>query len=151
MTLPLIPTTAGGGRLLDGVAVGEARDGSGVDGVVIGREHRLEVPASVTVSPVPGEVTHDTAAPVDHIAPPFGHSLRPRHSSPESVAAIRRNLVAVACVIVSVVLLGAAVTSLASWMGVVAYAVLVVGAFVLARRASSGYAPRHSRYTLRRA
>ncbi|WP_435200886.1 hypothetical protein [Janibacter sp. GS2] len=106
--------------------------------------------ASMTASPVINEAPHGTATS-DHVAPPLGHSLRRRHASPESVAAIRRNLVAVACVVLSVVLLGAGVAWLAGWIGLVAYALLVIGASVMVHRTNAGYAPRHSHYAPRHA
>lgn len=90
----------------------------------------------------------ETAEPV---APPVGHSLRSRHASPESVAAIRRNLIAFASVIVSVVVIGVAATWLAGWIALGVYALLVVAAAVAVRRVNARYAPRHSRYTPRHA
>lgn len=101
------------------------------------------------VTSVVDETRPESAEQLEHATPPVGHSLRRRHASPESVAAIRRNLVAVACVIVSVVLLGAAITWFAGWIAVAAYAVLVIAASVTVRRANARYAPRHSRYTPR--
>jgi hypothetical protein len=85
------------------------------------------------------------------VAPPMGHSLRSRHATPESVTAIRRNLVAVACVAVAVVLIGSAVTWSGGWVALVAYAVLVAVAGLTLRRANARYAPRHSRYSPRHA
>lgn len=93
----------------------------------------------------PPETTPEPAAP------PVGHSLRRRHASPESVAAIRRNLIAVSAVVVSVVLIGTAVAWLAGWIALAAYAALVIGAAVAVRRANARYAPRHSRYAPRHA
>lgn len=92
-----------------------------------------------------------TAPTLEPAAPPVGHSLRRRHASPESVAAIRRNLLAVAAVIVSIVLLGSAVAWLAGWIALAVYAVLVIGVAVAVRRANARYAPRHSRYAPRHA
>src|SRR5699024_5726192 len=76
---------------------------------------RDAVEESATTSDAPVSAVAETtegvsdATPVaEPAAPPVGHSLRRRHASPESLVAIRRNLVAVACVIVTVVLLGAA-------------------------------------------
>lgn len=82
---------------------------------------------------------------------PIGHSLRHRHASPESVAAIRRNLIAVACVVLSVVVIGAGLTWLAGWIALAAYSLLVLGAAVALRRANARYSARHSRHTPRHA
>ena len=69
----------------------------------------------------------------------------------ESVAAIRRNLIAVASVLVSVVIIGAAATWIAGWIALGIYTLLVVSAAVAVRRVNARYAPRHSRYTPRHA
>lgn len=97
------------------------------------------------------QASAETAPTLEPAAPPVGHSLRRRHASPESVAAIRRNLLAVAAVIVSIVLLGSAVAWLAGWIALAVYAVLVIGVAVAVRRANARYAPRHSRYAPRHA
>lgn len=91
------------------------------------------------------------AAPAEQTAPPVGHSLRNRHASPESAAAIRRNLVAVACVLVSIVVIGTAVGLLAGWIALAGYALVVIGLAVALRLANAQYAPRHSRYSPRHA
>lgn len=92
-----------------------------------------------------------TESDLERIVPPVGHSLRSRHATPESKAAIRRNLVAVCCVVVSVVVIGIAVGLVGGWIALAAYALLVVVAAYALRRANARYAPRHSRYTARHA
>nr|WP_257908208.1 hypothetical protein [Janibacter limosus] len=81
----------------------------------------------------------------------MGHNLRSRHATPESVAAIRRNLVAIACVLVSVVVVGAALTWLAGWIAPGIYALVVVSAAIALRRTNARYSARHSRYAPRHA
>lgn len=107
--------------------------------------------ASVTTVAEAPTGASDDVLTAESAAPPVGHSLRRRHASPESVAAIRRNLVAVACVVVTVVLLGAAAGWVGGWIALATYALLVLGASVAVRRANARYAPRHSRYTPRHA
>lgn len=136
-----------------------ATDDDSVDTAAIPRlAFREAVEESAATSEAP--VTTTTAAEPapeegadlpEAATPPVGHSLRSRHATPESVAAIRRNLVAVASVIVSVVLIGTAVTWLAGWIALAVYSLLVLGLAVAVRRANSRYAPRHSRYTPRHA
>ncbi|WP_143445404.1 hypothetical protein [Janibacter indicus] len=116
-------------------------------------------PGAATVTVVEGRTTEtDTeaapAAPtpeVEPVATPVGHNLRHRHASPESVAAIRRNLIAVACVLAAVVLVGAAATWLAGWIALGVWTLCVVAGAVALRRANSRYTARHSRYTARHA
>lgn len=107
--------------------------------------------SEITVATVPAEATPEAEAQVEPATPPVGHSLRSRHASPESVAAIRRNLIAFASVIVSVVIIGAAATWLAGWIALAVYSVLVLAAAIAVRRVNARYAPRHSRYTPRHA
>lgn len=102
-----------------------------------------------TFDAAPADTTPETA--VERVLPPLGHSLRSRHATPESVAAVRRNLIAVCCVIVSVVAIGIAVGLVGGWITIAAYALLVVVAAYALRRANARYAPRHSRYTARHA
>lgn len=131
-----------------------ATDDDTVDTAAIPRlAYREAVEGAATTSDVAVRTIVETPqeSALEPAAPPVGHSLRRRHASPESVAAIRRNLIAVACVIVSVVLLGAAITWFAGWIALAAYAVLVIAASVAVRRANARYAPRHSRYTPRHA
>ncbi len=101
--------------------------------------------ATVAAPTVDTVTTGTEAVPesdLERVVPPVGHSLRSRHASPESIAAVRRNLIAVCCVVVSVVAIGTAVGLVGGWMAVAAYAL---------RRANARYAPRHSRYTARHA
>ena len=136
-----------------------ATDDDTVDTAAIPRlAFRDAVEESATTSDAPVSAVAETtegvsdATPVaEPAAPPVGHSLRRRHASPESLVAIRRNLVAVACVIVTVVLLGAAAGWIGGWIAVSAYALLVLGAAAAVRRANARYVPRHSRYTPRHA
>ncbi len=100
---------------------------------------------TVTVPPVQATSASEPAVP------PVGHSLRHRHASPESVAAIRRNLVAVAAVLVSLIILGGASAWLAGWIALAAFAVVVLAGAVALHRVNARYAPRHSRYTARHA
>ena len=67
------------------------------------------------------------------------------------MAAIRRNLIAMASVLVSIVLIGTALTWLAGWIALAAYALVVIAGAVAVRRANARYAPRHSRYSPRHA
>lgn len=112
-------------------------------------------PGAATVTVVEDPATEVApAAPtpeVEPVAPPVGHNLRHRHASPESVAAIRRNLIAVACVLTAVVLVGAAATWLAGWIALGVWTLCVVAGAVALRRANSRYTARHSRYTARHA
>lgn len=116
-------------------------------------------PGAATVTAVEGRATETAteaapAAPtpeVEPVATPVGHNLRHRHASPESVAAIRRNLIAVACVLAAVVLVGAAATWLAGWIALGVWTLCVVAGAVALRRANSRYTARHSRYTARHA
>lgn len=88
-------------------------------------------PAPVTPSPVPASARSTT---------------RHRHASPESLAAVRRNHIALTVVVVATVLLGVGVGITAGWVGILAYA-LLVGTLLLAQhRVNRRYAPRHSRY-----
>lgn len=108
--------------------------------------------SEITVATVAAEDTApEPEAQAEPVTPPVGHSLRSRHASPESVAAIRRNLIAFASVIVSVVIIGAAATWLAGWVALAIYSVLVLTAAIAVRRVNARYAPRHSRYTPRHA
>lgn len=100
---------------------------------------------TLEVAPAPASVEDEP------VAPPVGHNLRSRHATPESKAAIRRNLIAVCCVAVSVVIIGIAAGLVGGWIAVAAYTLLVVVAAVALRRANARYAPRHSRYTARHA
>lgn len=112
-------------------------------------------PGAATVTAVEGPATEAApAAPTPEVelaATPVGHNLRHRHASPESVAAIRRNLIAVACVLTAVVLVGAAATWLAGWIALGVWTLCVVAGAVALRRANSRYTARHSRYTARHA
>ena len=106
------------------------------------------------VVPALAPATADAATPepeVEHVAPPVGHSLRSRHATPESKAAIRRNLIAVCCVAVSVVIVGIATGLVGGWIAVAAYTLLVAAAAFVLRRINARYAPKHSRYTPRHA
>ncbi len=107
--------------------------------------------SELTVMTVAAEDDTVGSAIAEPATPPVGHSLRSRHATPESVAAIRRNLIAVASVLVSVVIIGAAATWLAGWIALGIYTLLVVAAAVAVRRVNARYAPRHSRYTPRHA
>ncbi|WP_338748931.1 hypothetical protein [Janibacter alittae] len=106
------------------------------------------VPAIDTPAPE-GGATPESG--LERVVPPVGHSLRSRHATPESRAAVRRNLIAVCCVVVSVVVIGIAVGLVGGWLALAAYALLVVVAAFALRRANARYAPRHSRYTARHA
>ena len=64
---------------------------------------------------------------------------------------MRRNLVALAAVVVGTVLIGALVGFVAGWVGVAAYALVVGGLLLAQRRVNARYAPRHSRYVARHA
>lgn len=110
------------------------------------------VPAPDTAAPaVDADEAREAAAEAERATPPVGHSLRSRHATPESRAAVRRNLIAVCCVAVSVVILGIATGLVGGWIALAAYTLLVmVAAFVL-RRINARYAPRHSRYSARHA
>lgn len=129
-----------------------ATDDDAVDTAVI---PRLAYRDAVEEAALPGRSAVTTIAEpadeIEHVVAPVGHNLRRRHASPESVAAIRRNLLAVACVVASVVVIGLAVGWLAGWIALAAYAVLVIGAAIAVRRANSRYTARHSRYTARHA
>lgn len=130
-------------------------DDESVDTAVIPRlafrEAVEESAATATTAVTTVDVTDQPAPAAEPTAPPVGHSLRSRHASPESVAAIRRNLIALASVVVSIVILGAASAWFAGWIALAGYAVLVITAAVALRRVNSRYAPRHSRYTPRHA
>lgn len=129
-----------------------ATDDDTVDTAVI---PRLAYRDAVEEAAVPGQsqitAVEVPADDVEHVATPVGHNLRSRHATPESVAAIRRNLVAVACVLVSVVVIGAAATWLAGWIALGIYALVVVSAAVAIRRSNARYTARHSRYAPRHA
>jgi hypothetical protein len=56
-----------------------------------------------------------------------------------------------ACVLVSVVVIGAAATWLAGWIALGIYALVVVSAAVAIRRSNARYTARHSRYAPRHA
>ena len=131
-----------------------ATDDDTVDTAVI---PRLAYRDAVEESAAPGQTlvvpvaTPEGDAAVEPASTPIGHSLRHRHASPESVAAIRRNLIAVACVLVAVVVIGAAITWLAGWIALAAYSLLVLGAAVALHRVNARYSARHSRHTPRHA
>ena len=126
-----------------------ATDDDTVDTAVI---PRLAYREAVEEAAVPGQtVVTEPVDEVEHVAAPVGHNLRRRHASPESVAAIRRNLIAVACVLAAVVLIGAAATWLAGWIALGVWTLCVVAGAVALRRANSRYTARHSRYTARHA
>ena len=126
-----------------------ATDDDTVDTAVI---PRLAYREAVEEAAVPGQtVVTEPVDEVEHVAAPVGHNLRRRHASPESVAAIRRNLIAVACVLAAVVLVGAAATWLACWIALGVWTLCVVAGAVALRRANSRYTARHSRYTARHA
>ena len=137
-----------------------ATDDDTVDTAVIPRLAYREAIEGAAVTGVSTVATVETAAltsapqtdeSVETAVPPVGHSLRNRHASPESVAAIRRNLIALATVLVATVVLGAGITWTGGWIALVGYALLVLGFSVALRQANSRYAPRHSRYTPRHA
>ena len=126
-----------------------ATDDDTVDTAVI---PRLAYREAVEEAAVPGQtVVTEPVDEVEHVAAPVGHNLRRRHASPESVAAIRRNLIAVACVLAAVVLVGAAATWLAGWIALGVWTLLVVAGAIAIRRSNSRYTARHSRYTPRHA
>ena len=126
-----------------------ATDDDTVDTAVI---PRLAYREAVKEAAVPGQtVVTEPVDEVEHVAAPVGHNLRRRHASPESVAAIRRNLIAVACVLAAVVLIGAAATWLAGWIALGVWTLLVVAGAIAIRRSNSRYTARHSRYTPRHA
>lgn len=128
-----------------------ATDDDSVDTAAIPRlAFREAVEESATTSEITVATVASQAEP-EAVTPPVGHSLRSRHATPESVAAIRRNLIAVASVLVSVVIIGAAATWIAGWIALGIYTLLVVAAAVAVRRVNARYAPRHSRYTPRHA
>lgn len=126
-----------------------ATDDDTVDTAVI---PRLAYREAVEEAAVPGQtIVTEPVDEVEHVAAPVGHNLRRRHASPESVAAIRRNLIAVACVLAAVVLIGAAATWLAGWIALGVWTLLVVAGAIAIRRSNSRYTARHSRYTPRHA
>lgn len=129
-----------------------ATDDDTVDTAVI---PRLAYRDAVEEAAAPGQslvtVVESPRDDVEHVATPVGHNLRSRHATPESVAAIRRNLVAIACVLVSVVVVGAALTGLAGWIALGIYALVVVSAAIALRRTNARYSARHSRYAPRHA
>ncbi|KRE39322.1 hypothetical protein ASG73_03055 [Janibacter sp. Soil728] len=129
-----------------------ATDDDTVDTAVI---PRLAYRDAVEEAAAPGHsmvtVVESPDDTVEHVVTPVGHNLRSRHATPESVAAIRRNLVAIATVLVSVVLVGAAATWLAGWIALGIYALVVVSATVALRRTNARYTARHSRYAPRHA
>ena len=126
-----------------------ATDDDTVDTAVI---PRLAYREAVEEAAVPGQtVVTEPVDEVEHVAAPVGHNLRRRHASQESVAAIRRNLIAVACVLAAVVLIGAAATWLAGWIALGVWTLLVVAGAIAIRRSNSRYTARHSRYTPRHA
>lgn len=129
-----------------------ATDDDTVDTAVI---PRLAYRDAVEEAAAPGQslvtVVESPRDDVEHVATPVGHNLRSRHATPESVAAIRRNLVAIACVLVSVVVVGAALTWLAGWIALGIYALVVVSAAIALRRTNARYSARHSRYAPRHA
>ena len=88
-----------------------------------------------------------TPSPVPSTTPRTRH----RHASPQSLAAVRRNLVALAAVVVGTVLIGTLVGFVAGWVGVAGYALVVGGLLLAQRRVNARYAPRHSRYVARHA
>lgn len=129
-----------------------ATDDDTVDTAVI---PRLAYRDAVEEAAAPGQslvtVVESPHDDVEHVATPVGHNLRSRHATPESVAAIRRNLVAIASVLVSVVVVGAALTWLAGWIALGIYALVVVSAAIALRRTNARYSARHSRYAPRHA
>lgn len=134
-----------------------ATDDDSVDTAAIPRlafreavEESAATSATTVTVPVATSPVQETSAS-EPAVPPVGHSLRHRHASPESVAAIRRNLVAVAAVLVSLVILGGASVWFAGWIALAAYAVVVLAGAVALHRVNARYAPRHSRYTARHA
>ncbi len=118
---------------------------------VVAATPAAQVATGRTLDAAPAEADATPESDLERVVPPVGHSLRSRHATPESVAAVRRNLIAVCCVIVSVVAIGVAVGLVGGWIAVAAYALLVVVAASALRRANARYAPRHSRYTARHA
>ena len=126
-----------------------ATDDDTVDTAVI---PRLAYREAVEEAAVPGQtIVTEPVDEVEHVAAPVGHNLRRRHASPESVAALRRNLIAGACVLAAVVLIGAAATWLAGWIALGVWTLLVVAGAIAIRRSNSRYTARHSRYTPRHA
>ncbi|WEV77083.1 hypothetical protein O9K63_10815 [Janibacter cremeus] len=117
----------------------------------VGATTAARVATVPTIDAAPAEAETVPESDLERVVPPVGHSLRSRHASPESIAAVRRNLIAVCCVVVSVVAIGIAVGLVGGWMAIAAYALLVVVAAAALRRANARYAPRHSRYTARHA
>lgn len=111
------------------------------------------VPSAVTPNvpvearPAPAPTTTPSPAPSSQIPARSRH----RHASPQSLAAVRRNLIALAAVIVGTVLLGSLVGLVAGWVGVAGYALVVGSLVLLRRRVNARYAPRHSRYAPRHA
>lgn len=125
-------------------------DSDDVDTAVIPRlqvSQTVLVPVALptAVSPLPASSLPDS--PVPSTTPRTRH----RHASPQSLAAVRRNLVALAAVVVGTVLIGALVGFVAGWVGVAAYALVVGGLLLAQRRVNARYAPRHSRYVARHA
>ena len=82
---------------------------------------------------------------------PATSRTRHRHASEQSLAAVRRNLVAVAAIVTGAVLLGSAVGIIGGWVALVGYVLLVGGLVLARRRVNARYAPRHSRYVARHA
>lgn len=125
-------------------------DSDDVDTAVIPRlqvSQTVLVPVALptAVSPLPASSLPDS--PVPSTTPRTRH----RHASPQSLAAVRRNLVALAAVVVGAVLIGALVGFVAGWVGVAGYALVVGGLLLAQRRVNARYAPRHSRYVARHA
>lgn len=109
----------------------------------------VAVPAASPATSTPAAAATVAPAPVTPSPVPVRSTTRHRHASPESLAAVRRNHIALTVVVVATVLLGVGVGITAGWVGILAYA-LLVGTLLLAQhRVNRRYAPRHSRYTPR--
>lgn len=103
--------------------------------------------ANVETTEVPALDDVEPESATQPARPPFAHSLRSRHATPESKAAVRRNLIAVCCVVVSLVVVGVAVGLTGGWIVLGCYTLLVVVAAFVLHRINARYTPRHSRYT----
>ena len=111
-------------------------------------------PATVKAAPVeakPAEAAVEAAPAPERTKPVIAANLRSRHATPESKAAIRRNLIAVCSVAVSIVIIGLAVSLVGGWIALAAYSLLVLVAGMVLRRVNARYAPRHSLYSPRHA
>lgn len=76
---------------------------------------------------------------------------RHRHASPESLAAIRRNTIAVASLSVAIVLLGATIAYLGGWLAAGGFLLTVTALLVTRYFVNRRYSPRHTRYGARHA